>query len=67
MSKNIDSDARTSSFITLVNECDILIPAIQRDYAQGRKSAKTVRVNFTNALLQYIEDGDSQSLDFIYG
>ena len=67
MSKNIDSDARTSSFITLVNECDILIPAIQRDYAQGRKSAKTVRVNFTNAILQYIEDGDSHSLDFIYG
>ena len=47
----------------------IVIPKIQRDYAQGRKSAVRVRQNFLNALFKAIDNEDSSpiELDFIYG
>ena len=47
----------------------IVIPKIQRDYAQGRKSAVRVRQNFLNALFNAIDNEDSSpiELDFIYG
>lgn len=47
----------------------ILIPAIQRDYAQGRitATATKIRKNFVEELKDYLLDGTSHSLDFIYG
>lgn len=47
----------------------ILIPAIQRDYAQGRTTiaATKIRKDFVEELKGYLWDGASHSLDFIYG
>lgn len=50
------------------NYSHIEIPLIQRDYAQGRESAKTVRERFLNSLHDALQDGGHPlSLDFIYG
>jgi len=43
------------------------IPIIQRDYAQGRKSAREVRETFIDTLYQHLIDNDNIDLDFIYG
>ena len=50
----------------------IIIPIIQRDYAQGRKEKKTIRDNFIfdlkNALDGIFKKGEKElKLDFIYG
>jgi hypothetical protein len=46
----------------------VLIPIIQRDYAQGRKSKKEVRDSFLNALYDYLNDNKpNRDLDFVYG
>ena len=47
----------------------IVIPKIQRDYAQGRKSVGRVRQNFLNALFKAIDSKESLpiELDFVYG
>jgi len=48
----------------------VLIPIIQRDYAQGRKSTKNneIRGNFLTALYQYLDDNKAnRDLDFVYG
>lgn len=46
----------------------IIIPIIQRDYAQGRNTAtiKRVRKNFLNALFNAVTEKPI-TLDFIYG
>jgi Protein of unknown function DUF262 len=44
------------------------IPIIQRDYAQGRASAKEIRTEFLKALHGYLEeDIPFRDIDFIYG
>ena len=47
----------------------IVIPIIQRDYAQGRDEELEVRSNFLQNLKSYIEDErkESHDLDFVYG
>lgn len=47
----------------------VVVPIIQRDYAQGRKHESDVRNNFLHALLSYLVDpkAESHDLDFIYG
>jgi hypothetical protein len=46
----------------------VLIPIIQRDYAQGRKTTKEVRENFLDALFKYLEEkSPNRDLDFVYG
>ena len=57
-----------STLYSLVKDYSyIIIPIIQRDYAQGREPEADVRINFLTALRSYIEDGKSHSLDFVYG
>lgn len=48
---------------------EIIIPLLQRDYAQGRRSAKKIRERFLSALFNAIDKEDSLpiELDFIYG
>jgi len=51
---------------SLFNKYDeIKIPIIQRDYAQGRGSAKEIRKDFLNTIKNNLENG--LHLDFIYG
>lgn len=48
----------------------LVVPIIQRDYAQGRvnDSVKEVRTDFLNALYDYLyENVPSRDLDFVYG
>jgi len=54
------------SVISLFSKYDgIKIPIIQRDYAQGRESAKEIRRNFLNSIKENLNNG--LHLDFIYG
>lgn len=58
------------SFYKLFKEKNfrVVIPIIQRDYAQGRKSKSEIRNNFLDALYTYLEeDTPNRDLDFIYG
>lgn len=70
MRNNINS-VRVSLYSLLTNYKieKIVVPIIQRDYAQGREHERDVRKNFLCALLGYLEDPNKEShdLDFIYG
>lgn len=59
-----------TSFVELVECSSVVVPKIQRDYAQGRNNDKVeeIRTNFIDALLGYLSDGKyDHDLDFIYG
>ena len=45
----------------------VVIPIIQRDYAQGRNSAATIRKRFLQVLYEALAEGQKTTLDFIYG
>jgi len=46
----------------------IEIPKMQRDYAQGRDSAKQVRDRFLDAIFESLsKEGKSMEMDFVYG
>ncbi|MDD3596498.1 DUF262 domain-containing protein [Sulfuricurvum sp.] len=56
------------TFWKLLNENFIEIPIIQRDYAQGRDTAKEIRTKLLDALYEVIKDENkSIELDFVYG
>jgi len=68
----IDDDftGESMTFLQLVHKYSIVIPVIQRDYAQGRKTEKVteVRQNFVRDLISYIKEASAtHELDFIYG
>ena len=73
MSETLKIESRQISFLDIFSEhigCRrILIPAIQRDYAQGRKSVDItlIRERFVGQLCKYLLDGQTHSLDFVYG
>ncbi|MCM1519842.1 MAG: DUF262 domain-containing protein [Lachnoclostridium sp.] len=45
----------------------IVIPMIQRDYAQGRSSASEIRKSFVKAIHDAVSAGQELNLDFVYG
>ena len=53
----------------LLRKHQVVIPIIQRDYAQGRISSKVtaIRDNILNALFNAIKTNEAIELDFIYG
>nr|WP_288210536.1 DUF262 domain-containing protein [uncultured Dysgonomonas sp.] len=55
------------TFLDLINDCEVEIPIIQRDYAQGRKEETEVREIFLKALFDAISSKTPIKLDFIYG
>lgn len=60
------------SFLQLIEKYSIVIPVIQRDYAQGRtddEHVTEVRKNFVRNLISFLRDKKkaSHDLDFIYG
>ncbi|MDL2210485.1 DUF262 domain-containing protein [Desulfovibrio sp. OttesenSCG-928-O18] len=57
------------TFWDLAQQGGILVPLIQRDYAQGRKAEKQKRDKFLEALRDALmpEDGPPLHLDFVYG
>lgn len=53
----------------LLGKCRIVIPIIQRDYAQGREGKEFLRQRFLSSLKRALDGGstDVLSLDFVYG
>ena len=61
---------KTLTFFELLNNENngIVIPRIQRDYAQGRRNESEIRSDFLDAIHKTIEDKHGRlSLDFVYG
>lgn len=55
------------TFHQLLQDHDIVIPVIQRDYAQGRSDERRVREGFVAALKEALTENRTLMLDFIYG
>ncbi|KIM06352.1 MAG: hypothetical protein KU38_13060 [Sulfurovum sp. FS08-3] len=55
----------TKNFLELIKEYKIVIPLIQRDYAQGRAEEKSKANNFLTSIYDGIQTG--LNLDFVYG
>ena len=55
------------SFKELLNKSKVIIPIIQRDYAQGRIDKKELREKFLQAIYHAITESSPIQLDFIYG
>ncbi len=59
------------TFLQMISKYSIVIPVIQRDYAQGRKTERVteLRKNFVSDIISFIEDDEKRShdLDAIYG
>ena len=62
--------AESMSFLQLIDRYMILIPVIQRDYAQGRQTEDVVKIreDFVHDLLCFIKDDTRPHyVDFVYG
>lgn len=55
------------TFWQLLAEYRIEIPIIQRDYAQGRDSAKAIRKELLESIYNALTTGNSLDFDFVYG
>jgi len=62
---------KTNSLLQLLNNHKVVIPPIQRDYAQGRTTGKIphVRGRFLDAMLSALTEDNARpmELDFVYG
>ncbi|ALV99093.1 DUF262 domain-containing protein [Campylobacter jejuni] len=56
-----------TNFKELIEEYQIKIPIIQRDYAQGRIEASIIRDKFLDNILVHLNNNKEMCLDFIYG
>lgn len=67
MSSNPTSKLLT--FQSLISDCkyEVVMPIIQRDYAQGREGKEELRENFLNSLHSAVMTGEKLELDFVYG
>ncbi|MBE6365552.1 MAG: DUF262 domain-containing protein [Lentisphaerae bacterium] len=66
----MENNDKKMTFPKFMSKYHILIPIIQRDYAQGRRNAPKsidVRASFIPALKDAVCNGKELSLDFIYG
>lgn len=55
------------TFWKLLSEYQVEIPIIQRDYAQGRNSAKAIRSELLDSIYSALVNGKSIDFDFVYG
>lgn len=60
-------NSRQLSFWDLIQNNEIVIPIIQRDYAHGRADKKEIREDFLEALLRALTNNKKLELDFVYG
>ena len=69
MSDDISVNNQKIDFLTLMDNYDIIVPRIQRDYVQGRytDSAQSTRESFPGKLFGAITGDEKLPLDFIYG
>lgn len=69
MNAGIDNGGNTMSFWRLLKHYSIRIPAIQRDYVQGRGDVQSAnaRTGMLDDIQTHISDRTPMSLNFIYG
>ena len=51
----------------LLSEYEVVVPVIQRDYAQGRKDKEYLRKTFLAEIKSYLCKNEAVTLDFVYG
>lgn len=56
-----------TSLWQLLEKHEIVVPIIQRDYAQGRKGKEELRYKFLTTLKEALVDDKEAKLDFVYG
>ena len=56
-----------TSLWKLLEKYEIVIPIIQRDYAQGRKNKEGLRYRFLSSLIDALQNNLEMTLDFVYG
>lgn len=56
-----------NSFIEIITNASIIIPPLQRDYAQGRKSEQDKLKEFVTFLKKSLDENKKVNLDFIFG
>ena len=61
------SNNNKTSLWKLLDKHEIVVPIIQRDYAQGRKGKEDLRFRFLSSLQNALDNGEETKLDFIYG
>lgn len=65
----MSEDKTTFTFWDILKKWNIVIPVIQRDYAQGRLDEKTsnIRKKFIENIKFHLEKENPMTLDFVYG
>lgn len=66
MAKEVTSLKNLAEFLGEPN-IKVVVPKIQRAYAQGRKSEKNIRNQFVDELFTALENGTTLELSFVYG
>lgn len=61
------NNSQKTTFWQFLEHHIIVIPIIQRDYAQGRDGKEYLRKGFLSSLKDALDSGDEQKLDFVYG
>ena len=59
--------ADKTTFWNFLGQTDIIIPKLQRDYAQGRKGKESLRENFLASIKRALDYNRQLKLDFVYG
>ena len=59
--------ANTFTLWGLLNNRKVIVPLIQRDYAQGRKGKEYIRSSFLSEIEGHLQQGTELTLDFVYG
>lgn len=64
-----DTKYEEHSFKSFLEKYSVIIPMVQRDYAQGRTTddVKRVRSRFLNAIYDHLSQKELMKLDFVYG
>lgn len=59
--------ADKTTFWSFLGQTSIVIPKLQRDYAQGRKGKESIRENFLSSIKRALDSDRQLKLDFVYG
>ena len=57
--------ADKTTFWSFLGQTDIIIPKLQRDYAQGRKGKESLRENFLSSIKRALDSDKQLKLDFV--
>lgn len=64
---NLNSLRSVSEFFGDTSEMNVVVPKVQRAYAQGRNSEENLRSHFVNEIFDHLESNETLELSFVYG